>query len=310
MDPAFQPVKGAGGRWWHVFRTDVNGFSVENRVSAPQSMCQYASEIPVSIGADTPPQHDAQMEYLAAILIHEYAHHAEDVYAVRRWGTTLTPGGPSTWGIHEPWAQIVSETAARLASNQFTRARYSALTAGIPTADFYFDAYGERPTRSPWGTNETEDRSGLYDQGTRFLMYMRERWGDAPANTTHERFYGRVRDLPRRDVPSLVALVGLSTAQALDQWTLADATDDLVDTAVAAARGLPQLESWMPQDSGPLTTVTISKTANTSRRLAVGRGNYAALYAWDYNADAGKGVSLTFSGFGSAPFLARITRLR
>jgi hypothetical protein len=111
-------------------------------------------------------------------------------------------------------------------------------------------------------------------------------------------------------VPSLVALVGLTTDQALDQWALADATDDLVDPAVAAARGLPQLESWVPQDNGPLTTVTISKTANTTRRLAVGRGNYAALDAWDYNADAGKGVSLTFSGFGSAPFLARITRLR
>jgi plastocyanin len=310
IDPAYQPVKGAGGRWWHVFRTDVNGFSAETRVSAPQSVCQYASEIPVSIGADTPPQHDAQMEQLAAILIHEYAHHAEDVYAVRRWGTTFTPTGPATWGIHESWAQIVSETAARLASNQFTRARYSALTAGMPIADHYSDAYGERPTRSPFGINESEDRSGVYDQGTRFLMYMRERWGDAAANTTHERFYGRVRGLPRRDVPSLVALVGLTTDQALDQWTLADATDDLVDPAVAAARGLPQLESWVPQDNGPLTTVTISKTANTTRRLAVGRGNYAALYAWDYNADAGKGVSLTFSGFGSAPFLARITRLR
>lgn len=310
MDPAYQPVKGAGGRWWHVFRTDVDGFSAETRVSAPQSMCQYASEIPVTIGADTPPQHDAQMEYLAAILIHEYAHHAEDVYAVRRWGTTRTPSGPSTWGIHESWAQIVSETAARLASNQFTRARYSALTAGIPSPDFYFDAYGERPTRSPWGPNESTDRDGVYDQGTRFLMYMRERWGDALPNTTHERFYGRVRGLARRDVPSLVALVGLTTDQALDQWTLADATDDLVDPAVAAARGLPQLESWVPQDSGPLTIVTISKTANTSRRLAVGRGYYAALYAWDYNADAGKGVSLTFSGFGSAPFLARLTRLK
>jgi hypothetical protein len=66
----------------------------------------------------------------------------------------------------------------------------------------------------------------------------------------------------------------------------------------------------VPQDNGPLSTTAISKTANTARRLVVGRGNYAALYAWDYNADAGKGVSLTFGEFDSAPFIARITRLK
>lgn len=308
MDPEYRPVNGGGGRWWHVFRTDVIGFGTDVRVSVPRSMCAYSSEMAATLSTDTPPQSDGQMEYLAAILIHEYAHHAEDVYAVRRWGTTALPSTAS-WPIFEAWAQTVQETAARLASNQPTGARYTALGTGIPYPDFYLDGYGEAPAKSPWGGGTGPGRSGDYDQGTRFLMFLRERWGDAAANTTHERFYGRVMSLQTRDVPSLAGIVGLSATDALDQWALAEATDNLVDPTSAAARGLPQLHSWAPQDLGPLSTMTLSRSSNATRVLNVGHGNYAALYALGGGDNVGKGLSLTFEGFGSAPFFARITRL-
>ena len=42
------PVTGAGGRWFHVFRSDVPGWTVDNN-DAPQTACRYASEVPSTI---------------------------------------------------------------------------------------------------------------------------------------------------------------------------------------------------------------------------------------------------------------------
>lgn len=312
MDRGYQPLKGAGGRWFHVFRTDVPGWTVDNN-DAPQTACRYSSEVPSTIGPDGPPQNDAQAEYLAGLAIHEYGHHAEGVYRIRRWGSLTPPVRVSTrWGsLGEAWAQTVQETAARLASGQPTAARYAALDApnsNVPYADFYLNGYGETPAQSLW-TITPGSRGGYYDQGTRFLMYLRERWGDAEIGSTGERFFSRVQALPDYDVPSLGALVGLTATEALDQWSLAEATDDLVEASAAAARGLPQIRSWAPHDARPLPSVMLPRTANSSRTLSAGRGNYAAVYLFTDEGDAGKGVSLTFEGFG-APFVARITRVR
>jgi len=307
MGTDFQPPKGAGGRWWHVFRSDIPGWTSDGRVGAPVSICPNASELIATISHDLPPQNDSQMEYLAGLLIHEYGHSADYVYEVRRWGTFGEHF--SNWAAHEAWAQTFQETAARLASNQPTAARYSGLVTGVPYADFYLTGYGESPLQTPWGT-VAGDRGGFYDQGTRFLMFLREQWGDATLGSSKDRYYARVLAIPRYSVSDMTALVGMDATTGLDRWSLAEAIDDIVDPAVVAARGLPQIQTWVPQDNGPLSTTAISKTGNTARRLVVGRGNYAAVYAWDYNADAGKGVSLTFSGFGSAPFIARITRVK
>jgi hypothetical protein len=307
MGDVFQPPKGAGGRWWHVFRSDVPGWTSDTVVGAPVSLCANASEMITTISHDLPPQNDSQMEYLAGLLIHEYGHSADDVYEIRRWNTLGEHR--SSWAAHEAWAQTFQETAARLASNQSTAARYSGLVTGVPYADFYLNGYGEDPVQSLWAIIGNS-RAGVYDQGTRFLMFLREQWGDAALGSTKERYYGRVQAIPNYDIAAMTALVGMDPTTAFDRWSLAEALDDIVDPAVVAARGLPQIQTWAPQDNAPLSSLAISKTANTARRLVVGRGNYAAVYAWDNNADAGKGVSLTFSGFGSAPFLARITRVR
>lgn len=313
MARGYQPLKGAAGRWFHVFRSDVTGWTTDNN-DAPQTVCRYSSEVPSTIGPDAPPEYDRQVEYLAALAIHEYGHHAEIVYSMRRWGSYEPPMRVSRgWsGVGEAWAQTVQETAARLASNQPTAARYEPLSptnSNIPFADFYLNGYGESPAQSPWRATPGY-RGGYYDQGTRFLMYLRERWGDATIGSTAERFYGRAQELPNYDVGSMAGLVGMTAAEALDRWSLAEATDDLVEPAAAAARGLPQIQTWAPEDARPLPSLMISRTANSARTLTVGRGNYAALYLFADDGDAGRGISLTFDGFGPAPSIVRITRLR
>jgi hypothetical protein len=313
LDRNYQPLKGAGGRWFHIFRMDVPGWTVDNN-EAPQTACRYSSEVPSTIGPDGPPQNDAQAEYLAGLAIHEYGHHAEGVYRIRRWGSLTPPMRVSTkWGnLGEAWAQTVQESAARLASGQPTAARYAPLYApnsNVPYADFYLNGYGETPGQSLWSIT-AGSRGGYYDQGTRFLMYLRERFGDATIGSAGERFFMRAQAMPHYDVPSLAALVGMIATEALDRWSLAEATDDLVEPGAVAARGLPQIQSWVPDDARPLPSVMLSRTANSTRALSVARGNYAALYLFADDADAGKGISLTFNSFGSAPYIARITRLR
>lgn len=312
MDRGYRPLKGAGERWFHVYRTDVPGWTVDGN-DAPQTACTYSSEVPSTIGPDGPPQNDAQAEYLAGLAIHEYGHHAEGVYRIRRWGTLTPPMRVTTkWGsLGEAWAQTVQETAARLASGQATAARYAPLDApnsNVPYADFYLNGYGETPAQSLWSITPGS-RGGYYDQGTRFLMYLRERFGDAAIGSAGERFFTRAQALPDYDVPSLAGLVGMTAMEALDRWSLAEATDDLVEPGAVAAHGLPQIQSWVPENS-PLPSVKLSRSTNEVRVLTVGRGNYAALYLYADEADAGKGISLTFDSLGSAPFLVRITRLR
>ena len=313
MDREYQPLRGAGGRWFHVFRTDVPGWTIDNN-DAPQTACRYSSEVPSTVGPDAPPESDAQAEYLAGLLIHEYGHHAEAVYRIRRWGSATPPMRVSTgWSaLGEVWAQTVQEAASRLASGQPTAARYAPLAAvnsNVPYADFYLNGYGESPEQSLWSITPGR-RGGYYDQGTRFVMYLRERWGDAVIGSTRERFYEQAQEVPSYDVASLAALVGLGPTAALDEWSLAEATDDLVDPAAAAARGLPQIQSWVPADPGPLPSVIVPRTIDTARTLRVGRGNYAALYLFADGSDANRGVSLTFEGFGPGPFVARVTRVR
>ena len=301
LAPGYQPVRGGAGRWWHIFRTGVAQPTVD-QAGLPRSMCPHYSEVAATLGPDAPLASDDQIEVVAAYLIHEYAHHAEDVIAVRRWGNVFGRGSPGWPGVNESWAQAVQETAARLASNQPTGARYDALRpgSGVPYADFYMTGYGERPDLSPWSGGR-----GPYDHGARLLLFLREQWGDAPFASARERFYERAIGLPTYDFASMAALAGMDPLTALDRWSLAEATDDLVAPAAAAAHGLPQIRSWAPQDREPLARV--SRASNSAHPVAVANGSYAALYF--YGTMPARGVSLTFTNLGSAPFVARLTRL-
>lgn len=315
MDPNFTPLNGAGGRWFHVFRSDVGGWSVDAN-DAPQTACRYSSEVPSTVGPDSPPASDAQVEYLAGLLIHEYAHHAEGVYRIRRWGAFAPPTRRTTgWdGIGEAWAQSVQESAARLASGQPSGARYSPIQApgsGVPFPDFFLNGYGEAPHQSLWSATGGA-RGGYYDQGVRFLLVLRERWGDAVIGTSRDRLYARAQELPDYDVPSIAALVGWTPREALDTWSLAEATDGLVEGGAATSQQLPQIQSWDAQDPQPLPSVVASWRVDAIWTLSAGRGNYAALYLFPDEVAAGRGISLTFPGPGPGPAhaLVRLTRLR
>lgn len=297
--PTFEPVKGGGGRWWHLFRTGVSQPTVD-QAGLPRSMCPHFSEVATTLAPDSPPTADAQVEVLAGIMAHEYGHHAADVYAVRAWGNVFGRGVPGWPGIGESWAQTIQETAARLASGQSTGARFDALTpgSGIPYADFYSSGWGERSDLSPWAGGR-----GPYEHGTRLLMFLRETWGDAELGSTRQPFYEAVMALPVYDFASMARLVGLDEVTALDRWSLAEATDDLASPEAAAR--LPQIRSWVPQDREPL--VRASRTVSASFPLAVANGSYAAVYLL---AEEGRGVSVTFENVESGPFVARLTRLR
>ncbi len=296
------PAAGAGGRWWHVFSAAAGGFTVDAS-GRPQSLCRWYSEVAATLGPDVPLSGPAQVPSVAAYLIHEYGHQAELVETVRRTGAF--PDEPG-W-LAEAWAQTVQETAARIASGQSSGARFDALAPGAPMPDFYANAWGAQPAASPWRAASPYPR-GAYEQGTRFLMFVRERWGDAKLGSARERLFQRLLGLHRYDVPALAELAGTDAVTLLDRWALAEATDDLLDPASAAAHGLPQLETWVPPGQGGGRAVP--RTHDSEEVVAAGRGNYAALYLRARGADAGRGVSLTFADVRAGPYVLRITRLR
>lgn len=296
------PAAGAGGRWWHIFSAAAGGFTVDAS-GRPQLLCRWYSEVAATLGPDVPLTGSGQIPSVAAYLIHEYGHQAELVETVRRTGAF--PDEPG-W-LPEAWAQTVQETAARIASGQSSGARFDALAPGAPLPDFYANPWGAQPAASPWRAASPYPR-GAYEQGTRFLMFVRERWGDARLGSARERLFQRLLGLHRYDVPALAELVGTDPATLLDRWALAEATDDLLDPASAAAHGLPQIETWVPPGQGGGRAVP--RTRDTEEVVAAGRGNYAAVYLPARGADAGRGVSLTFANVQPGPFVVRITRLR
>lgn len=303
MNRDHAPAAGGGGRWWHIFSSAAAGFTLDG-AGRPQAACRWNSEVAATLGPDVPLSGESQIPAVAAYLIHEYGHQADQVEQIQRHAAVQAsiPG----W-LAEAWAQSVQETAARLASSQPTAARFDRLGADAPLPDFYVSAWGVRPEPSPWRAADPYPR-GPYEQGTRFLLYLRERWGDAPLGSTRPRFYQRVAELGRYDPASLASLVGDGPESILDAWALAEATDDLVDPSAAAARGLPQLATWVPGGEGGGRA--ISRTQDAAVAVAAGRGNYAAWYLPARFADAGRGVSLTFEDGRPGPFLVRLTRLR
>lgn len=303
MNRDHAPAAGGGGRWWHIFSSAARGFTLDG-AGRPQAACRWNSEVAATLGPDVPLTGESQVPAVAAYLIHEYGHQADQVEQIRRHGAVQAsvPG----W-LSEAWAQSVQETAARLASSQPTAARFDRLGPDAPLPDFYVSAWGVRPEPSPWRAADPYPR-GPYEQGTRFLLYLRERWGDAPLGSVRPRFYQRVAELGRYDPASLASLVGTTPESLLDAWALAEATDDLVDPSVAAARGLPQIATWVPGGEGGGRAISRSQDAAVA--VAAGRGNYAAWYLPARFADAGRGASLTFTDVRAGPYLVRLTRLR
>jgi hypothetical protein len=303
MNRDHAPAAGAGGRWWHIFSSAAAGFTLDG-AGRPQQACKWNSEVATTLGPDVPLTGESQVRAVSALLVHEYAHQADQVEQIRRFGTvqTAVPG----W-LTEAWAQSAPETAARIASAQPTAARFDRLGADAPLPDFYVSAWGVRPEPSPWRAAAPYPR-GAYEQGARLLLYLRERWGDAALGSQRPRFYQRVMEVGRFDAASLANLVGTDAETLLDRWALAEAADDLIDPAVVIARDLPQLATWAPPGEGGGRA--ISRAQDTAVPFFAGRGNYVAWYLPARFADASPGASLTFENVRPGPYLIRLTRLR
>jgi hypothetical protein len=308
FDPDFEPLRGAGGRYYVVLSDDLAGAvgaSSDGGTAQPRSVCALASEMPTTLASATVLTTDLMARNLARIAIHEYAHTADVVTAARRLGWRYAHS--SGW-MGEAWAVAAEETAVRIASGQPTGARLSRVTDDHPFSTLGLATlWGARPDLSPW------TGPGQYEQGASLLMYARERAGEATLGSGRDRLYLRLLARGSWSLDALAAELGTTPEDLLDAWALAVATDDLVSAESAGASRLPQLVTWdnrePPMDARDATyrhpSRRLSRAAGTMRALEAAPGSVAAVYLM---ADGGRGVSLQAAGIDAAR--VRLTRLR
>jgi hypothetical protein len=197
FDPAFEPLRGGGGRYYAVLSTmgAGSGFAYDGMLpgatGGSQAICPHASEmttVRVNAAVWSQPQYrDASR--LAALLVHEYAHNAEA-------RIHLLAGRPSTsaWFMSEAWAVLAEETAARLASGQPEGATHARITAQMPDpGSVFLGMWGRQEVAGPW------QMAGRYTVSAQMLLFLRELSGEVAATpgvttTFHQRLYAETRD--------------------------------------------------------------------------------------------------------------------
>lgn len=320
FDPAFEPLRGGGGRYYVVLNTmapGALGFAWDGAwpgaTGASQASCPHASEM-TTIRLNAATFADAQYRNppaLATLLIHEYAHHVDG-------RVHLMQGRPSnsSWYLNEAWAVQAEETAARLASQQPQGATKTRLTTSSPAMGSVFAGlWGRHPRLGPW------QAGGRYSVSAQMLLMMRELAGEVAvgatsAPTLHQRLYASARDWTDHaaTVPGLAAAVGLPYEELVDRQALASVTAGLLPPEIVAAQGLPRFRSWDLRDlaaaEGPLNPSfagRLPRDRNYSADLLVADGGHAAVYLM---ADEGRGVSLEVVRGPESPAVVRLTRLR
>lgn len=308
FDPDFQPLRGAGGRYYVVLAEDLAGAvgaSSDGGTAQPRSVCALASEMPTTLASATALTTDLMARNLARIAIHEYAHTADVVTAARRTGWRYAHS--SGW-MGEAWAVAAEETAVRIASGQPTAARLSLVGDAHPFSTLGLaNLWGARPDLSPW------TGPGQYEQGASLLMFARERAAEAALGSGRDRLYLRLLARGSWSLDALAAELGTTPDDLLDAWALAVATDDLVQAGSAETFRLPQLATWDNREPSMETrdatyrhpSRRLPRTVATVRALEAAPGSVAAVYLM---ADAGRGVSLQITVMDAAR--VRLTRLR
>jgi hypothetical protein len=308
FDPDFQPLRGAGGRYYLVLADDLAGAvgaSSDGGTAQPRSVCALASEMPVTLASATVPTTDLMARNLAKIAIHEYAHTVDVVTAARRVGWLYAH---SAGWMGEAWAVAAEETAVRIASGQPTAARLSLVTDAHPFSTLGLaNLWAARPDLSPW------TGPGQYEQGASLLMFARELAGEASLGSGRGRLYLRLLARGSWSIEALAAELGTTPDDLLDAWALAVATDDLVPAGSAGASRLPQLATWDNREpSMEARDATyrhasrrLSRTVGTVRVLEAAPGSVAAVYLM---ADTGRGVSIQANELTTAR--VRLTRIR
>jgi hypothetical protein len=257
IDPELTFPTGAGGRVFTVVRQlpagIVGGITTADLLDTSYS--PWVSDIGVvDLSAGFVREPNLRAEQIASTLIHEQAHLA-DVVAARRRGVA----GSTGW-VSEAFAVSVEERATRMAvgrEHQVTVAEAQA--NGVPAAIMRMpDALSER--YSPWGpfgTGVSASSTGAYVRGARLLLHAMERMGETGFEPSGSSLYQRL--LAHSSAPSslspadleriwgmnaVAAAAGLSAEELMDQASMAELSDDLVDPQATAARGLPQFRTW------------------------------------------------------------------
>lgn len=318
FDRQFTPLSGGGGRTYVLITSVETARASDGGTGEPQAGCSVASEMTTVVypGA-TPLTREEDAAQLAATIIHEIAHNAH-VITSRRASAAGGPANSAPGWTAEAWAVTAEETAARIWLKQPHGARPSGLTAGAPAANVLGELWARAPRISPWTT------TGMYNLGAAILLYARERNGDARYDSDAPLLYQRLAGVhsgsydPATVFAEVARVIGMAPADLMDAWTLAHATDGLIEAGAAGAKGLPQFGSWATEDlaasgNGPRGGAanspvrTVSRSTSATRWLAPAPGRYDALY---FLAEQGRGISFELTAASERPFVARLTRLR
>lgn len=308
FDPDYEPLAGGAGRYYMLL-ADIGaplGISSDNRGGggatwSPQRACPAASEMIVTtlnikyfisgLSAGT----------VATTAIHEYGHVADAITGNRY------PGFSQSSVFAEGWAELNTEAAIRIHTGQHLYANPETETRlGSPSA--LTGLWGAQPDLSLFYGY------GVYSINSSLLVFARELAGESgmetPAHLFKALLYEGFLTTPAEVIPHLASALGLDATTLLDRWSLALATDDLIDRSAAEKADLPQLTTWDTRHWAlthrPLSNV-YSRGANRHIVLRAGPGNFTAAYL---PADNNLGASLSLSALVSTSAVIRITRLR
>jgi hypothetical protein len=311
FDPAYEPLAGGAGRYYMLLAdiapgilgisSDSHGGAHGGATYSPQRACPASSEMITTM---------LNIKYfisgmtagtVATTAIHEYGHVA-DLITGNRY-----PGNSQCSVFCEGWAELNVEAAIRLHTKQNLYADPEKETRlGYPSA--LTGLWGAQPDLSLFSGY------GVYSLNSSLLMFARELTGESglssPAGLFKFLLVEEFLITPAEVIPHLASALGLDATTLLDRWSLALATDDLIDRSAAENAGLPQLATWDTRHWAlthrPLSNV-YPRGANRHIVLRAGPGNYTAAYL---PADNNLGASLSLSALVSTPAVIRITRLR
>lgn len=327
--PGFPGLPGAGGRSFTVIRNLPPGLggTVLGEDIRPQDRDVYGRFSSEMMSVLVSGAHPMSADALSSTIIHELAHSL----AILGQFWSRAPHWPNSPGWYgEALAVNVEETAARL--SQATE-RGAQSGRGSVAARLEHWPAGTAATHSPFGElgmESTTSSVGSYDVGARMLLFARERLGlagfhPAPGTTLHERLVQKA--LPRGweeqaqafSPSSLAEELGLTLAEFIDQYTLAELTTGLVHPVAVERYGLPQIVSWENRQELRSAADILERLNGAEQhlirrdrdfgvRVTVPTGSH---HHWYLAPEPGKGLSLEATQVQLQPHhKVRLTRLR
>lgn len=306
FDAAFEPTRGGGGRRYVLVTETAReavGSPGDGGTDQQNALCKHNSEMTVvriGPGAEVPVT--GQVSGFAGIMVHEFAHEADDIVAIRYGANGAGRGGMMSEGV----ASDAEEIAARLSLGQLTGARPDQIQGRAPDPGSRFaGTWGAKPDWSPYDTRANMD--GPYAHGASMILYAREKAGQTAPGFAGRTLFLQMLQRGQWGLSGLAAVVGMTPTAFHAEWALADATDGLA----APGTSVPQYITWDFSNGGTKTPPEVSRTAPQRVTVAAGPGNYHALYFTAFKAEhQARGISFRVTDVASSRALVRLTRLR